>query len=124
MSLAGIRALVVDDDPDTLALVATVLSEQGAVVECAPSGAAALTLLDRRQVDVIVSDIGMPELDGYELLEKIRERPTPAPALALTAHAATEDVERARRAGFQRHMAKPITPEHLIEVVAELAGRA
>ena len=66
----------------------------------------------------------MPELDGYELLQRIRERPTPAPALALTAHAGVEDVERAHRAGFQRHMPKPIAPEHLVAAVAELAGRS
>jgi CheY-like chemotaxis protein len=92
----------------------------GAEVESATSGAEALAILTRRGVDVIVSDIGMPELDGYDLIEKIRGAAPAPPALALTAYAAAADVERARAAGFQQHLAKPVTPDHLVEAVAGL----
>ena len=84
------------------------------------SGAEALAILARGAIDVLVSDIGMPELDGYELIQKIRSATPAPPALALSAYAAAEDVERARRAGFQRHLAKPVTPDHLVEAVAGL----
>jgi signal transduction histidine kinase len=120
--LRGVRVLVVDDDPDTLALVTTILREQGASVETAASGAAALALIERSPVDVVVSDLGMPGLDGYELLDRIRATvESPPPALALSAYAGVEDVKRAHLAGFQRHMAKPVTPEHLVEAVMGLA---
>jgi signal transduction histidine kinase len=120
VSLRGVRALVVDDDPDALAVIGAILLSRGAEVESATSGAEALAILTRGGVDVIVSDIGMPELDGYELIEKIRSAAPAPPALALTAYAAAADVERARRAGFQQHLAKPVTPEHLVEAVAGL----
>ena len=119
-SLIGVRALVVDDDPDALAVLTAILRARGAEVESATSGAEALAILARATVDVIVSDIGMPELDGYELLQKIRAAAPAPPALALSAYAAAEDVARAHLAGFQRHLAKPVTPEHLVEAVAGL----
>ncbi len=119
-SLSGIRALVVDDDADSLAVLSAILREHGADVASATSGAAALAILERGPVDVIVSDLGMPELDGYELIQRIRAAEAPPPALALTAYAAVEDIERAHLAGFQRHLSKPVTPGHLVAAVAGL----
>jgi signal transduction histidine kinase len=120
VSLRGVRVLVIDDDPDALSVLGEILLAHGAEVESATSGAEALAIVGRGSVDVIVSDIGMPELDGYELIQKIHSATPAPPALALTAYATAEDVERAHRAGFQRHLAKPVTPDHLVEAVAGL----
>jgi signal transduction histidine kinase/CheY-like chemotaxis protein len=104
--LEGIRVLVVDDDPDSLAVLAAILREHGARVESAASGAAALAILERGPVDVLVSDIGMPELDGYELIQKIRAAAPAPPALALTAYAAAADVERSTATSSSRRSAR------------------
>jgi CheY-like chemotaxis protein len=126
-SLRGVRALVVDDEPDALSLARRLLEECGSLVTTAASAQAGLDALDRDGADVIVSDIGMPGVDGYEFIRRVRSR-GPAkggdvPAAALTAFARTEDRTRALMAGYQTHVAKPVEPAELIAAVASLVGR-
>jgi PAS domain S-box-containing protein len=125
--LDGLRLLVVDDEPDALALVTEVLRERGAEVYPAPSASVALETLKGVKPDVIVSDIGMPDVDGYSLMRKIRALPAElggrTPAVALTAYARGEDVQRAFAAGYQLHLAKPVEPGQLASVVANLRDR-
>jgi len=126
-ALDGLHVLVVDDEEDTLELLRTVLEFCGARVTTARSAASALRAFGEESPDVLVSDIGMPDMDGYELIRRVRRlRPEEGgrtPALALTAYAREEDRRRAIRAGFQSHLAKPAAPDELAEVVASLAGR-
>ena len=126
-ALAGLQVLVVDDEADTRELLRAVLEQCGSEVRTAGSAAEALALIAESKPDVLVSDIGMPEEDGYELIGKVRgleaglnER---VPAIALTAYARLEDRIRALNAGFQVHVPKPIEPAELIAVVASLTGR-
>ncbi len=123
--LAGLRVLVVDDDADGREVLETVLVQCGAHVTSAGSVAEALASFDRERPDVLVSDIGMPDEDGYALIRKIRARGADAgggvPAASLTAYAGTEDRRRALVAGFNMHVAKPVDPEELLAVVASLA---
>jgi PAS domain S-box-containing protein len=126
--LEGLRVLVVEDDPDARRFVARVLEECKAEVMAVGSAADALATLPRFRPHVLVSDIGMPRTDGYELLRMLRRR-TPkegglTPALALTAYASSEDRGRALAAGYQLHLAKPVDPADLVDAVAELADRA
>ncbi|HVG33971.1 MAG TPA: ATP-binding protein [Pyrinomonadaceae bacterium] len=125
--LNGLHVLVVDDEADTRELIAAVLTNCGARVTPAGSAAEALELLERERFDVLVSDIGMPEEDGYSFIRKIRARPPErggrTPAAALTAYAREEDRIRALMAGFQIHVPKPVGPTELAAVVANLAGR-
>jgi CheY-like chemotaxis protein len=120
--------LVVDDEKDSLELLAELLRIQGAEVCVAASAREALDRFDDAKPDVIVSDIGMPEMDGLSLIRKIRELPPGrggrTPAVALTAYARGEDAERAFAAGFQMHVAKPSEPARLATVVANLGGRS
>src|SRR6266478_7802181 len=113
-SLLGITVLVVDDDLDARELLKRVLERREASVLVAAGGRAALDLLRQRRPDVIVSDIGMPELDGYEMIRLVRSLPADdggrTPAIALTAFARLEDRQRAVLAGFQVHIAKPVEP--------------
>jgi signal transduction histidine kinase/ActR/RegA family two-component response regulator len=124
----GIRVLVVDDEPDTRELLKTMLASSGADVTTAASAKLALAELERSQFDVIVSDIGMPEVDGYELMQRIRclpvERGGKTPAVALTAYARAEDRLRALRAGYKMHVSKPIERAELIVVVASIVDRS
>ena len=123
----GIKVLVVDDEPDTRELLKTMLSSCGAEVTMAPSAKLALAEMERSRFDVIVSDIGMPEVDGYELMQRIRCLPVESggktPAVALTAYARAEDRLRALRAGYKMHVSKPIERAELIVVVASVVGR-
>jgi CheY-like chemotaxis protein/anti-sigma regulatory factor (Ser/Thr protein kinase) len=125
--LEGLRVLVVDDEPDTRELLRAVLTSCGAQAVLAGSAAEALEEIGRGQFDVLISDIGMPEDDGYSLIAKIRRLPADrggrVPAAALTAYARAEDRVRALRCGFQTHVPKPVEPSELIAVVANLAGR-
>jgi len=124
--LSGLKVLVVDDEPDARSMLERVLVECKAAVLLAPSAAEALRLLDSQAPDVIVSDIGMPDTDGYELMRHVRRMPLPAggvPAIALTAFARPEDRARALQAGFQEHLAKPVDPSELVARIGELAGR-
>jgi signal transduction histidine kinase len=125
--LQGVQVLVVEDEDDTRELLVTALEQCGARVTAVPSAAEALASLDRSLPDVLVSDLGMPDEDGFSLIRKVRAREAAkgggVPAAALTAYARTEDRVRALTAGFQRHLPKPIDPSDLIAAVAALAGR-
>ncbi len=126
--LTGVRVLVVDDERDARELLLRVLADCGAQVLTAESAEEALAIAARERPHVLVSDIGMPHADGYELLRRIRELPDPAvariAAVALTAFARSEDRTRALRAGFVLHVSKPVEPSELIATVASVAGRA
>ena len=126
LPLAGLRLLAVDDEPDTLEVMAELLSLRGAEVVTAASANEALAALQRFDPDVLVSDISMPGRDGYELIREVRtdRGPQELPAVAVTAFAAPEDRRRALSAGFQVHLAKPVDPGELVEVVSKLAARA
>ncbi len=124
--LAGIGVLVVEDDDDSRALLAAMLTYSGAAVWTAAHADAALAILGHQQPDVIVSDIGLPDQDGYALVRAIRTLPAPhgrIPAIALTAYARSEDRRLALLAGFQLHMGKPVDRDELCLAVAKLAGR-
>jgi signal transduction histidine kinase/CheY-like chemotaxis protein len=121
--LDGARILVVDDEPDARGLLVTLLAQAGAEVRAAGSLAETLGLLAEWQPDVLVSDIGMPNGDGYTLLREIRQAETDRrlPAVALTAYARPEDRMRALAAGFQMHVTKPVEPQELLLVIASLS---
>jgi PAS domain S-box-containing protein len=125
--LTGIKVLVVDDQTDARELLARVLAECNAQVLTAGNAEEALALIESERPDVLVSDIGMPDVDGYELLRRVRaldaSRGGKTPAIALTAFARSEDRTRALRAGFLVHVAKPVEPTELIATVASVAGR-
>ena len=123
IDLRGVRALVVDDDADSLALVERALSDRGVLVTTAGSGSEALAALARGDFDVIVSDIGMSPMDGYTLLGEVRRRGFGTPALALTAFARPADRTRAQLSGYQQHLAKPVTVGEIVTAVAAAAGR-
>jgi signal transduction histidine kinase/CheY-like chemotaxis protein len=124
-TLAAVRILVVDDEPDTLETLQHVLEACGAEVRTAVSAQEALAILAEWRPDLLVSDIGMPGEDGYELIRKVRalapDQGGQIPALALTAYARVEDRLRVLGAGFQMHVAKPIEPAELVAVVGSLA---
>ena len=122
-NLTNVHALIVDDEIDARDLIQRVLQEQGAVVSVAGSGAEALRVLSTERPDILICDIGMPEMDGYQLMRRIRAeepRDRRIPALALTAFARAEDRKRALLAGFQTHIAKPADMAELVMVVASL----
>ena len=123
--LSGVRVLVVDDEPDTRQLIKRILENCKAKVLLAGTAGEALDILRRINPDVLLSDIGMPEKDGYDLIREVRGLYTTRelPAAALTAFARSEDRKRAMLAGFQTHVVKPVDPDELIAVVASLAGR-
>ncbi|EGK83756.1 multi-sensor hybrid histidine kinase [Microcoleus vaginatus FGP-2] len=122
--LSGIHILVVDDEADSREFVAFVLEQAGAIVTSVASAAKALQAFSQAVPQILVSDIGMPEMDGYMLMRQIRSLPLEQggqiPALALTAYAGEMDLKQAIAAGFQRHLAKPIDPEAVIAIVTEL----
>ncbi len=127
-TLDGVRVLVVDDDSDTRQMLKAVLSECQADVITAASAAEAIQEIERRKPDVLVSDLGMPEKDGYELIKNVREMESVdhtarMPALALTAYAKAEDRVRALTGGYQVHLSKPVEPAEFVLVVANLVGR-
>jgi PAS domain S-box-containing protein len=123
--LEGLRVLVVDDEADARTLMGRVLRHCGATVEAAGSVPEALRLVASFRPDVIVSDVGMPDQDGYDFIRQVRKTYSAKaiPAAALTAFARAEDRMRAMRAGFQVHLAKPVNPDELVAVVATLAAR-
>ena len=126
-SLRGLRVLVVDDEADARELLGVILRGKGADVDAASSVAEGMALLEAEPPDVLVSDISMPEADGYELIRRLREREGDGaltPAIALTAYARERDRERALASGFQLHLAKPVEPDDLVLAVANLAGRS
>jgi PAS domain S-box-containing protein len=124
--LAGVHVLVVDDEADGREMLQRVLEEQAATVTTVSSAQQALDVLKKVTPNVIVSDIGMPETDGYQLMRTLRAgeaRGQRIPAVALTALARAEDRKRALVAGYQAHLAKPFDVAELVLVVADLAGR-
>ncbi len=126
--LDNLKVLVVDDEPDTLLMLKVGLSRCGAEVMTAESSKEALDALDAGRFDVLISDIGMPGEDGYEMIRKIRARPAEAggsiPAIALTAYARVEDRLQALRSGFQMHVPKPVELAELVAVTSSLVRRA
>jgi CheY-like chemotaxis protein/two-component sensor histidine kinase len=126
-SLAGVEVLVVDDEPDVRDLLRRVLQHRDATVHLASGARDAIDLVRLQRPHVIISDIGMPNIDGYEMIRLIRSLPEAqggkTPAIALTAFARSEDRRRAMMAGFQVHIAKPAEPAELVATVASLAGR-
>jgi CheY-like chemotaxis protein/two-component sensor histidine kinase len=125
--LDGVRILVVDDEPDTTEGVDAFLTSLGAEVRAAASTLEALAIVEGWVPDVLVSDIGMPEHDGYELIARLRarapERGGRVPAVALTAFARVQDRVRILASGFQMHVTKPVDPGELAAVVASISGR-
>jgi PAS domain S-box-containing protein len=126
--LTGIRVLVVDDETDALDLITMELAACGAKVTAFVSAAEALENLEGSEFDILISDIGMPNQDGYEFIRKVRAREAAAkakkvPAVALTAYARVQDRMRALLAGYDTHVAKPIETNELVTVTASLVGR-
>lgn len=137
-SLKGVDVLIVEDDSDTRTALGQLLESAGATVRTAPSALAAIEAFCAHRPDALVSDIAMPEQDGYVLMRRLRQIELDAlsprrgsrrkngsarkqiPAVALTAHARPEDRAKAIEAGYQAHLAKPVDPEHLISAVAAL----
>jgi PAS domain S-box-containing protein len=126
-SLAGLRVLVVDDEVDAREIVSTILGQAGAEVATAANVRQAIDLIDRWHPDVLVSDIGMPTEDGYDLIRTVRARPSDnhgqVPAIALTAFSRTQDRMKVLSAGYQMHVPKPIEPLELVTVVASITKR-
>ncbi|HEY9853654.1 MAG TPA: PAS domain S-box protein [Leptolyngbyaceae cyanobacterium] len=125
--LNGLRVLVVDDEPDARELLATILRQSGAEVTTVSSAREALEAILKIQPNILLSDIGMPEEDGYTLIRKVRNLDATQggqiPAVALTAYARAEDRTQALLSGFQLHIPKPINPGELVAAVANLTGR-
>jgi len=126
--LAGRTVLVVDDERDSLELVQQVLAESGARIVTATSAGDALRAIERHRPDLLISDIGMPLMDGFELIRRVRVLPDTAlagvPAIALTAFSRREDQQRALEAGFDEYMAKPLRPALLLQTVVGMAAKA
>jgi PAS domain S-box-containing protein len=126
-NLEGLNILIVDDEPDALDVITVELVQYGANVTGVSNAEDALKLLEKRRFDLLVSDIGLPKMDGYELIRRVRKqeegRERRMPAVALTAYARVQDRMQAILAGFSTHVAKPIEANELVTVVASLAGR-
>jgi CheY-like chemotaxis protein len=124
--LAGLRILVTDDEPDTCEMVKTAFEQCGSIVRMATSAAGALAQMDTWLPDLLIADISMPAMDGYELIRQVRKRHSGAggkiPAVALTAMARIEDRVKALACGYQMHVAKPVELGELRAVVASLAS--
>ena len=123
-----LKFFVVENHQDTLDAIKMFLEAQGHTVEAAPDMKTALKRAPATNFDVLISDIGLPEMDGYDLIQRVRREASPGrdiPAIALTAYARSEDRTRALRAGFQAHIAKPVEPNELLAMIAsfvELTG--
>jgi PAS domain S-box-containing protein len=127
VDLERVHILAVDDDADALSLVAEVLEAAGARVSTARSAEDALRQVSTEVPNVLIADLGMPHVDGFQLIEQVRRHRNPLvraiPAAALTAYARSDDRVKALRAGFQIHLAKPIDPAELVTTIAALAKR-
>jgi CheY-like chemotaxis protein len=126
VSLESLRVLVVEDEPDTQEFLKRLLESQGATVVTAASAEDAVDAVRECSPHILLSDIGLPDVDGYELIRRIRQ---PAerggsfiPAIALTAYARPEDRARAFHAGYQAHLSKPVEPGELLMTIASFAG--
>ena len=126
--LTGVRVLAIDDDEDALALVRVVLESAGAEVTTMSSPAFALERVSTLRPDVLLVDIGMPQMDGYEMMKAVRGSDDPyvrrIPSAALTAFARAADRTKALRSGFEMHLAKPVDPGELVASVAMLVTRS
>ena len=124
LPLANLRVLVVDDEADMRDLISAILEQTGAEIKVVTSAIEVLETLHSYKPDILISDIGMPEMDGYELLRQIKRLPPEqggsVPAIALTAYAGEVNQQQALAAGFQRHMAKPVEPEALVKAIVAL----
>jgi signal transduction histidine kinase/CheY-like chemotaxis protein len=127
LNLEGLHILAVDDDVDALDLITIELTQHGAMVKAVPDAAEALEALRQAKFDLLIADIGMPGIDGYEFIKRVRQQEAGKggliPAIALTAYARVQDRIRAVIAGYNTHAAKPIETHELLTVVASLAGR-
>lgn len=127
-NLKQLRILVVDDEADMRELAIAILKQHDAEVQVAASAVEALMILDQFKPDLLISDIGMPELDGYGLMQQVRQLPEERggniPAIALTAHAGESDRKQALQAGFQSHIAKPIEPSKLVKTISLVVGKS
>jgi CheY-like chemotaxis protein len=125
-TLSGVRVLVVDDEYDARELLATVLETAGAMVTLVGSTAEALETLAKHPADVLLSDLAMPQRDGYDLMSELRTRGLGAgmASIALSAQARPEDRERALAVGFHAHVAKPVDPQALAETIRRLTRRS
>lgn len=125
--LASLRVLVVDDEEDTRELLRSIIEACGGIVTTASSSEDALAELREASFDVLVSDVGMPEEDGYRFIARVRALPEEQgggiPAVALTAYTRMEDRTRALLAGFTTHVPKPIEPVELMAVIASMSNR-
>jgi CheY-like chemotaxis protein len=124
--LAGLRVLVVDDDRVALAIFRATFESAAATVDTAGNGRDALDKLQGQAPDFLLCDVYMPEMDGFEVIRRVRELPAPAgqvPAIAITAHPSFENRRDALRAGFQDLLGKPTEPAQLVQLVARLCGR-
>ena len=125
--LAGLRILVVDDEDDSREMLRTLLEQSGLRVRVAASVAEALRLFEAEPAELLLSDLGMPDEDGYSLIAKLRALAGPGktvPAIAVTAYARSEDRKRALDSGFHAHVAKPVEPVELLTLITTLSGRA
>jgi CheY-like chemotaxis protein/two-component sensor histidine kinase len=126
-NLEGLSILIVEDEPDALDVITVELVQYGANVTGVTDAEEALKALEKRRFDLLVSDIGLPKMDGYEFIRRVRKqeegREKRIPAVALTAYARVQDRMQAILAGFSTHVAKPIEANELVTVVASLAGR-
>jgi len=125
-SLQGLDVLIVEDSPDTLLLLSTLFRREGATVTTAGSAAEALQSAVTKRPHLIVSDIGMPEVDGYELLEQLRMLPDLAevPAIAISGYASEEDRERALAVGYLALVPKPVDIDTLFSLIQEIKAPA
>lgn len=124
--LSGVRALVVEDHDDSREFIREVLLRSGANVRDAGSASEALMLLDQSAFDIVLSDLGMPQIDGFGFLSRLRQSAGPgrdAPVIAVSAYAGADDSRRALAAGFCAYAAKPVDPRELVQAVARAAGR-
>jgi signal transduction histidine kinase/ActR/RegA family two-component response regulator len=125
--LAGIKVLVIDDEPDARDLIKWVLENSKAEVILGTSAREGFELVKHQRPDIVISDIGMPDRDGYQFIREVRSLPATGggktPAIALTAFARSEDRTRALLAGYQIHLSKPIEPQELVATVGSLVGR-
>lgn len=126
-SLNGLRVLVVDDNDDCLCIVTFILSDYQAQTKTATSVDEAIEAIEEWKPDIVISDIGMPDKDGYSLVTSIRNKEASMggflPAVALTSYAYPEDISEAIDAGFQEVICKPFEPDDLVAVVARLTGQ-
>ena len=120
------RVLIVEDETDTREMLAHALKQRGAKPIEADSAKQAFCLLEKQGYDLVISDIGMPEVDGYTFMRKMRSMKSPArklPAIALTAYAGEEDRKLAMQAGFDAHVPKPVTLTELVRVIGKVIGQ-